>query len=45
MIDALNTQGRKCLVGIVQLAPGTSISDERADIFHNYDSDEERLAT
>ena len=37
--------GQKCLVGIVQWAPGTSVSEEIADIFHNYDSDSDVFVT
>ena len=39
MIGAPNTQGQKCWVGIVQCAPETSVSEEIADIFRNYDID------
>ena len=39
MIDAPNTQGQKCLVGIVQWAPVTSVSEDISDIFHNDNSD------
>ena len=37
MIGAPNTQ--KYWVGIVQWAPETSVSEEIADIFRNYDID------
>ena len=36
MIGAPNTQGQKCWVGIVQWTPETSVSEEIADIFRNY---------
>ena len=36
MIGAPNTQGQKYWVGIVQWAPETSVSEEIADIFRNY---------
>ena len=39
MIHALNRQGQKCVVGIVQWAPGTSVSEEIPDISRNYDID------
>ena len=39
MIGAPNTQGQKYWVGIVQWAPETSVSEEIADIFRNYDID------
>ena len=37
MIGAPNTRGQKYWVGIVQWAPATSVSEEIADIFRNYD--------
>ena len=36
MIGASNTPGQKYCVGIVQLVPETSVSEEIVDIFHNY---------
>ena len=36
MIGAPNTRGQKYWVGIVQWAPETSVSEEIADIFRNY---------
>ena len=39
MIGAPNTWGQKYWVGIVQWAPETSVSEEIADIFANYDID------
>ena len=39
MVGAPNTRGQKRLVGIVKWAPGTSVSEEIADIFHDYNSD------
>ena len=39
MIGAPNTQGQKYWVGIVQWAPETSVSEEIADIFRNYNID------
>ena len=39
MIGAPNTWGQKYWVGIVQWAPETSVSEEIADIFRNYDID------
>ena len=39
MIGAPNTQGQKYSVGIVQWAPETSVSEEIADIFRNYNID------
>ena len=39
MIGAPNTQGQKYWVGIVQWAPKTSVSEEIADIFRNYNID------
>ena len=39
MIGAPNTQGQKYWVGIVQWAPETSVSEEIADIFTNYNID------
>ena len=39
MIGAPNTWGQNCLLGIVQWAPGTLVSEEIADIFHNHNSD------
>ena len=39
MIGAPNTRGQKYWVGIVQWAPETSVSEERADIFRNYNMD------
>ena len=37
MIGAPNTRGQKYWVGIAQWAPETSVSEETADIFRNYD--------
>ena len=39
MIGVPNTQGQKYWVGIVQWAPETSVSEEIADIFRNYNID------
>ena len=39
MIGAQNTLGQKYWVGIVQWAPETSVLEEIADIFCNYDID------
>ena len=39
MIGAPNTRGQKYWVGIVQWAPETSVLEEIADIFRNYDID------
>ena len=39
MIGAQNTLGQKYWVGIVQWAPETSVLEEIADIFRNYDID------
>ena len=39
MIGASNTQVQKYWVGIVQWAPETSVSEEIADIFRNYNID------
>ena len=39
MIGAPNTQSQKYRVGIVQWAPETSVSEEIADIFRNYNID------
>ena len=39
MIGAPNTQGQKYWVGIVQWAPETSVLEEIADIFRNYNID------
>ena len=39
MIDAPNTRGQKYWVGIVQWAPETSVLEEIADIFRNYNID------
>ena len=39
MIGAPNTRGQKYWVGIVQWAPATSVSEEIADIFTNYNID------
>ena len=43
MIGAPNTQGQTYWVGIVQWAPETSVSEEIADIFRNYNMDENGL--
>ena len=40
MIGAPNTRGQKCWLGIAQWTPETSVSEEIADIFRNYDIDE-----
>ena len=40
MIGAPNTRGQKYWVGIVQWAPATSVSEEIADIFSNYNIDD-----
>ena len=39
MIGAPNTRGQKYGVGIVQCVAETSVSEEIADIFRNYDID------
>ena len=39
MIGAPNTRAQKYLVGIVQWAPETSVSEEIADIFRNHNID------
>ena len=39
MIGAPNTQGQKYWVDIVQWAPETSVPEELADIFRNYNID------
>ena len=39
MIGAPNTRGQKYWVGSVQWAPATSVSEEIADIFTNYNID------
>ena len=39
MFGAPNTRGQKYWVGIVHSAPETSVSEEIADIFRNYDID------
>ena len=39
MIGAPNTQGQKYWLGIVQRAPETSVSEEIANIFRNYNID------
>ena len=39
MIGALNTQGQKYWVGIVQWAPETLVLEEIADIFRNFNID------
>ena len=39
MIGVLNTRGQKYWVGIVQWAPETFVSEKIADIFRNYDKD------
>ena len=39
MIGTPNTQGQKYCVGVVQWAPETSVSEEIADVLHNYDID------
>ena len=39
MIGAPTTRGQKYWVGIVQWAPDTSVSEEIADIFRNYNID------
>ena len=39
MIGAPNTRGQKYWVGIVEWAPESSVSEEIADIFRNYDID------
>ena len=39
MIGALSTRGQKCWVGNVQRMPQTSVSEEIADIFRNYNID------
>ena len=39
MIGAPNTRGQKYWVGIVQWAPETSVLEEIADIFINYNID------
>ena len=39
MIGAPNTRGQKYGVGIVQRAPETSVSEEIANIFRNYNID------
>ena len=36
MIGAPNTRGQKYWVGIVEWAPESSVSEEIADIFRNY---------
>ena len=43
MIGASNTQGQKYWVGIVQWAPETSVSEEIADIFRNYNIDTQNI--
>ena len=43
MIGAPNTQGQKYCAGIVQSAPGTSVSEEIADIFRNYNIDNDKI--
>ena len=42
MIGAPNTRGQKYWVGIVQWASETSVLDEIADTFRNYNKDEFR---
>ena len=39
MIGSPNTRVQKCWVGIVQWTPETSVSEEIADIFRNYNID------
>ena len=39
MIGSPNTQGQNYWVGIVQWAPETSVSEEKADVFRNYNID------
>ena len=43
MIGAPNTRGQKYWVGIVQWAPETSVLEEIADIFTNYNIDYEDM--
>ena len=40
MTDAPNTRSQKYVVRIVQWAPETSVSEEIADIFRNYNIDD-----
>ena len=44
MIGAPNTRGQKYWVVIVQWAPETSVLEEIADIFRNYNIDFDSLA-
>ena len=44
MIGAPNTQGQKYWLGIVQWAPETSVSEEIADNFRNYNIDMNNIA-
>ena len=42
MVHRIYTRGQKYWVGIVQWVPETSVSEEIADIFRNYDNNSQR---